>query len=335
MKILIDGKIIAGFLFTFLFGVINPIPDANAHGHVFIFGDSINVLPVAGCSAGLEAGETPRCVRYIVEKGDTLSHLALRYGTKEYRISVKDILATGYNRVEIAKRVTPRLKKISSEEGHWIFERQVILLPFVTETEIAAANKVKQAAEATAKKSVEEAAAQARKAVIEKFWRDILTVAIIATFLVLIYVCIMLYRQEKQSSAPRTPEERERMINDPSWKKDDPEKNDKNKKPSDWDYVDYIFLIGFSFFAFAANAHAGEITDLNDPENPLLIALIILILFLYLPSLLNFLLTVLSSKLDLLEKESSQRRPPSRQQIDVSSNNSIKAKVIPLFRNRH
>ncbi|MBI2122343.1 MAG: LysM peptidoglycan-binding domain-containing protein [Candidatus Sungbacteria bacterium] len=285
------------------------------------------------------SGVAPFCFEYVVQNNDTVWGIArfLR-APGERTVDMKNrIVAIERNRAQFEK-VSPRLKKISNEPGHWIFPGQKIMIPVVSLVE-------KQAVEAAAKKAAKEAAeklavdARAREA---EFALNALKISITVVVFAVVFMLIAIHRKAKRYSAPRTPEERAAMINDPNWKMGEPSEPkdpDRNKiKPSTWDdWMPKMLLIGFTFFASASDVHAGEITNLNDPENPLLIVLIILVAVRYLfplllfPSL-NFLSRVLSSKTENHDKELSRNSRPIRT-INDSITHRPKAKVIPLFQN--
>jgi len=101
---------------AFVFGSVNTV---NTHDTILIKGNyawEVKVFPASDCKATIEENEHPKCAYHVVKKGETLSRIAVRYSAKDYRMTVENILATGKNRTEIAKRVTPRLKKISAKE---------------------------------------------------------------------------------------------------------------------------------------------------------------------------------------------------------------------------
>ncbi|KKU06106.1 MAG: hypothetical protein UX07_C0007G0013 [Parcubacteria group bacterium GW2011_GWA2_45_30] len=242
---------------AFVFGSVNTV---NTHDTILIKGNyawEVKVFPASDCKATIEENEHPKCAYHVVKKGETLSRIAVRYSAKDYRMTVENILATGKNRTEIAKRVTPRLKKISAKEGHWIFEGQVIFLPLSTTTEIAAA----KAMEAVAKKS-----AQGVQNVGLSELERVMWIFIAVLVLVMVYGMISIYRKLKRYSAPRTPQDRENAINPKDWKMDEQDKTegpDKKTKPSDWnDWAPKILLIGFTLFALTSNAYAGEISGI-------------------------------------------------------------------------
>lgn len=319
----------AAFLFiSALFFVFENVARAEefAPYRIWLWNEEVEVVAVD--AAYCDSGVAPLCITQYINYGNTVWGFAKHFRSPNERtVDAKNrIVAIERNRAQF-ENVSPRLKKISNEPGHWIFPGQKIVIPAVSLV-------AKQAVEAAAKK----AAAQARGAdIYHKFVTGVLVAALIAAFVALICAVIGVWHRENKFSAPRTPEERETMINDPNWGKENKSKDpDKKIGPSDWHNFDpKILLIGFSFFALATNAYAGEITDLNDLENPLLIALIILITVRYLPLLLNLFLNFLSAKLDVLEKESIQRIPKNPPRSVCPSVNSPKAKVIKLFRDGH
>lgn len=209
--------------------------EANTHDTLTLKGTEyvweVKVLPAPDCKATAGENEHPVCAYHVVKKGETLSHIAARYSTKEHRMSVKDILATGNNRTEVAKRVTPRLKKISAEEGHWIFPGQIIFLPLATPGSIAAARAVQEAAAAL----LAQKAARDRRMSSLRTLRNIFSAVFIAViFLLMIFSLIKRVGwRTSYESAPRTPEERNKLMDSPDWNMGDPEKHDAKNQPRD------------------------------------------------------------------------------------------------------